>query len=199
MMNALSPDQFEALLRHLGPDREAAGRQYERLRQRLLTVFTYRRCPQPEELADQTLDRVARKLLEMGETFEGSDPSRFVFGVAWNIAKESFHRRRDVPLPDSWDLADTTGRDDDDEEIRSQGERCLEQCLRILADAERDLVLRYYQEEKRAKINQRSTLARALAISPNALRLRIHRITQQLRQCIANCLNASKLRPVRPR
>jgi DNA-directed RNA polymerase specialized sigma24 family protein len=198
MMNALNPDQFEALLRHLGSDREVAGQRYEQLRQRLLTVFAYRRCPHPEDLADETMDRVARKLLEIGEAFEGTDPSRFVFGVAWNIAKESFHRQREVALPEALDLADPAGFQDDDE-ARSRGEGCLERCLRKLADADRDLVLRYYQEEKRAKINQRSTLARELSISPNALRLRIHRITLQLRDCVLNCLEASKPRPVRIR
>src|SRR5262245_60780717 len=105
MVHALGPDQFEALLGRLGPDRETAGREYEQLRHRLVTIFTYRRCPHPEELADETLDRVARKLLEMGTAFEGPDPTRFVFGVAWNVAKESFHSQREVPLPVAWDPA----------------------------------------------------------------------------------------------
>lgn len=195
MMNVINPDQFEALLSHLGPDREAAGLQYERLRERLLTVFTYRRCPHPEDLADETMDRVARKLLEMGDSFEGPDPSRFVFGVAWNIAKESFHRHRDVALPSTWDMADTT-KPDDEEDAWSRGQRCLEECLRSLGQTDRELVLQYYQEEKRAKIDQRSTLARNRGISANALRLRVHRITLQLRQCVANCLEPSRPRSV---
>lgn len=198
MMNAVSTAQFEALLRHLGPDRETAGEQYERLRQRLLTVFTYRGCPHPEDLADETMDRVARKLLEIGDRFEGSDPSRFVFGVAWNIAKESFHRHKEVALPETWDQADPAGFKDDDD-ASSRGEGCLERCLRKLADADRDLILRYYQEEKRAKINHRSTLARELSISSNALRLRVHRITLHLKGCVLDCLDASKPRPVRLR
>lgn len=198
MMNAVSTAQFEALLRRLGPDRDMAGLRYEQLRRRLLTVFTYRRCPHPEDLADETLDRAARKLLEIGDRFEGSDPSRFVFGVAWNIARESFQRHREVPLPDEWDLADPTGVEDEDN-ARSRGESCLERCLRKLADADREMVLGYYQEEKRVKINRRTTLARDLGISANALRLRIHRITLHLRDCVSTCLDASKPRPVQLR
>lgn len=195
MMKALGTDQFEALLRHLGPDREKAGRQYEQLRGRLLAVFTYRRCPHPEELADETMDRAARKLLEIGDRFEGTDASRFVFGVAWNIAKESFHRRREVALPDTWDMEDPV-RFQPDEESGDRGEGCLERCLRSLDGADRDVVLRYFQDEKRARINQRSGLARELRITPNALRLRIHRTTSQLRACVHDCLEASKPRPV---
>ena len=195
IMNALSPDQFEALLRHLGPDRETAGVQYEQIRGRLLTVFTYRRCPHPEELADETMDRVARKLLEIGDRFEGADASRFVFGVAWNIVKESFHRRRDATLPEGWDVEDPV-RFDPQGESGDRGEACLERCLRSLSDADREIVLRYFQEEKRAKISQRSTLARELRITPNALRLRIHRTTTQLRDCVRNCLETSTPRPV---
>jgi DNA-directed RNA polymerase specialized sigma24 family protein len=197
-MNALRPDQFEALIRHLGPDREAAGQRYEALRQRLTTVFVYRRCPNPEELADETMDRVARKLLEIGDKFEGDDPTRFVFGVAWKIAKEAFHRHREVSLPDTWDLADPAAFTGDDAG-RPGGEECLERCLRKLSDGDRELVLRYFQEEKRAKIALRSTLARELGVSANALRLRIHRITLQLRDCVNECLETSKPRPVRLR
>src|SRR5262245_11300075 len=97
MAEPLRSDQFEALLAQLGPDREVAGARYEQLRRRLMAVFEYRRCAHAEELADETLDRVARKVREMGDAFDGSDPARFVFGVAWNVARESF--RRTTPLP----------------------------------------------------------------------------------------------------
>jgi len=196
MVNAVNSAQFEILLRHLGPDRETAGRQYEQLRLRLLTVFKYRHCANPEDLADETMDRVAKKLTELGDRFEGDDPSRFVFGVAWRVAKESFHRRREQQLPGAWDLADSTRHaDEEDEKDRDAG--CLERCLGKLADADRTLVLKYFQEEKRAKINARSTLARELKISPNALRLRIHRLTLQLRDCVRNCLDDARHRPMR--
>jgi len=198
MMSPVSTAQFEALLRHLGPDRDAAGRQYEQLRQRLLTIFTYRHCAHPEDLADETMDRVARRLLEMGERFEGSDPARFVFGVAWNVARESFHRNRDLPLPGGWDMADSSGPADETDD-GSREASCLERCLARLADADRRLVLRYFQEEKRAKITERSALARELRISPNALRLRIHRLSQQLRDCVGDCLDEVTPRPMRVR
>ena len=196
MERALSSAQFETLLQRLGPDREVAGARYEQLRRRLLAVFAYRGCRDPDTLADETLDRVARKLLEMGPAFHGDDPSAFVFGVAWRVAMESFKRPATVPLPEGWDMADPrVSRDTEDE--RSAAHDCLERCLRRLPAGERDMVLRYYRDEKRSRIRQRSALARDLKVSANALRIRIHRITAHLRECALRCVETrSKLRLV---
>jgi DNA-directed RNA polymerase specialized sigma24 family protein len=187
MSAPLRSEQFEALLQHLGQDRDFAGTRYEQLRRRLVVVFEYRRCHHPEELADETLDRVARKLQEMGSEFEGTDPARFVFGVAWNIARESYRRRPTVPLPERWEeTASTTPTTEDDEPERA----CLDRCLEELASPERDLVLGYHQGERSARIRRRSVLAAELGLSPNALRLKIHRLTALLRGCVIQCTRA---------
>jgi len=182
---SLRSEQFEALLQRLGPDREFAGTRYQELRRRLVTVFEYRRCSQPEELADQTLDRAARKLLEMGSEFVGSDPARFVFGVAWNVARESFRRPSTLPLPERWEAVSPVASEADDERERA----CLDRCLEELAAPDRDLILGYHQGEKSARIRRRSELARERGQSPNALRLKVHRITGGLRECIVHCTN----------
>ena len=192
MVHALGPDQFEALLGRLGPDR-GPRREHEQLRQRLVTISLYRRAPHRKSSPTRRDGLGRRKLFENGSGLRGSDPSRFVFGVAWNVAKESFHGHREVQMPSRLDLAAPPDMDD---EIEANGERCLDQCLRGLADPERRLVLHYFEEEKRAKIARRSSLARELGISSNALRLRIHRVVQQLRDCVVNCLEASKPRPL---
>jgi DNA-directed RNA polymerase specialized sigma24 family protein len=176
---------FEALLQRLGPDREAAGRRYEDLRRRLVAVFEYRRCFHPEELADETLDRAARRLLEMGDEFVGSDPSRFVFGVAWNVARESFRRPSPVPLPEGWENRSATVAATEPDELATA---CLEGCLRKLGVAERSLVLDYHEGERSARIRRRSELARGLGLSANALRLRMHRLTARLRECVTDCV-----------
>ncbi len=99
MPSMLRAEEFEALLRQLGPDRDWAGVRYEQLRQRLLMVFTYRGCSNVEHLADETMDRVAHRLAEHPADFDGSDPTKFILGVAWNVAHESFRRRHAVALP----------------------------------------------------------------------------------------------------
>ena len=74
MPEPLGSEPFEALLLRLGSDRETAGERYLQLRQRLVAVFEYRHCPRPEELADETLDRVARRLQEMGSAVRRGGP-----------------------------------------------------------------------------------------------------------------------------
>jgi DNA-directed RNA polymerase specialized sigma24 family protein len=184
MVEPLRPEHFEAFLQRLGPDRESAGVRYEQLRRRLVSVFEYRRCHHPEELADETLDRTARRLQEMGNEFVGGDPARFVFGVAWNVARESFRRRTPVPLPERWEKPDPAGTEADDDALERA---CLDRCLERLGPGDRSLALEYHQGERSARIRRRSDLARTLGLTPNALRLRMHRITGRLRECVVRC------------
>jgi DNA-directed RNA polymerase specialized sigma24 family protein len=66
---------------------------------------------------------------------------------------------------------------------------CLEKCMQNLTPGNRVLVLQYYQEEKRAKIDQRKKLADRLGIALNALRIRACRIRSSLQQCVQTCIN----------
>jgi DNA-directed RNA polymerase specialized sigma24 family protein len=185
MPSVLTAQQFDALLLRFSPDRDTAGVRYLELRSRLMTVFRYRGCANPEELADEAMDRVARKLLEAPPA--DGDPRALLFGVAWNVARESFHRARAVALPDDWDVPDPHGPFQVDDGP-DRGQECLERCLGRLQERDRALVLTYFEREKRAKIAHRLGIARQLGISANALRLKIHRITQQLRLCVSGCM-----------
>jgi len=191
MERPLRSEQLEALLLRLSPDREQAGQRYEQLRRGLITVFGYRGCATPDELADETLDRASRRLLELGSAFEGSDPTRFVYGVAWNVARESFKRSPLLPLPDAWELPERTATRSEASVAR---DACLDRCLETLDVSERSLVLSYYEQEKGAKIRHRSALAGQHGLSPNALRLRIHRITSRLRECVFACVDDPPIR-----
>jgi hypothetical protein len=63
---SLTKEVFAKLLAHLDPDTERAGERYERLRLSLLKFFDWGGAHFPEECADKTFNRVARKL-ESGE------------------------------------------------------------------------------------------------------------------------------------
>jgi len=52
----------------------------------------------------------------------------------------------------------------------------------------RELIVQYYQEEKKAKIDTRRKLAADLGIDLNALRVRAHRIRFALQRCVSECL-----------
>ena len=63
----------------MAPDRETAGCKYEELRHRLINLFAWERCEAPDDLADEVLNRLARKTME-GVAIPHLD--RFAFGIA---------------------------------------------------------------------------------------------------------------------
>ena len=58
----LTGQAFNGLLDWLGTDRDSAARRYEQIRSRLIKIFVCRGCTATEELADETLDRVGKRL-----------------------------------------------------------------------------------------------------------------------------------------
>lgn len=173
----LTPELFEALLDWLGPDREVAGEKYEHIRRALIKIFISHGFSDPEDLADEAINRVARRLPEIMADYEG-DQALYFYGVAKKISHEQ--RRRPVPhSPPPIPSSD----DDDDPEYE-----CLEKCLQELTPQNRELVLQYYQEEKQAKIDNRRKLADKLGIAMNALRIRAHRIRHSLELCVRTCV-----------
>ena len=172
----LTPDQFDALLDWLDPDRDAAGEKYEHIRRALIKIFITNGCSSPEDLADEAINRVARRLPEIRPGYEG-DPALYFYGVAKKLMYEDRRKpARHVPPP-TWDS------DDVDPEYE-----CLEKCLEELPPQNRELVLQYYQEEKKAKIDNRVKLAEKLGIAINALRIRAHRIRTSLESCVGTCV-----------
>jgi DNA-directed RNA polymerase specialized sigma24 family protein len=172
----LTQEAFDALLDWLNPEREQAGKRYEDIRRRLVKIFMYRGCQEPEELADETINRVARKVVEIAGTYSG-DPALYFYGVANKIHQESLRKRRTQPSPPP-----------PPEPGPEQEYECLELCMEALSAHSRELVLQYYQDDKSAKIEQRRKLAERLDIPINALRIRAHRIRAALRDCVTDCL-----------
>ena len=177
----LNSDAFEALLGWLAPDREEAGKRYEEIRRRLIRIFACRGCGESDILADETINRVARKVDELVATYEG-DPGLYFYGVANKIHLEQLKKIK--PPVTEWH--ETKEEEDFEPEFE-----CLDRCMDKLSMDNRDLVLKYYDHETDAKIEQRRLLAEALNIGLNALRIRAHRIRITLYQCIKGCLDES--------
>ncbi|HYK19871.1 MAG TPA: hypothetical protein VEV42_03995 [Pyrinomonadaceae bacterium] len=165
------------MLAWLDSDRERAAMKYEEIRRRLIKFFLGRGCIEAEDLADETINRVIRKLNEIGNEFTG-DCEPYFYGVANKVLME--HQRRRQPQPP---LAT-----DVNSNRAEQEDRCLEECIAKLSDENRELLLQYYQGEGRAKIEQRKQLAEKLGIAPNALRIRAFRIRAALQECVEKCL-----------
>jgi len=176
--DSISQDHFDRLLQWLDADREKAGIRYESIRKRLIKIFVCRGSAIPEELADLTINRVARKLPEIQATYTG-DPAHYFCGVASNIFREWLRADKAPAIAPPRPAA----TDEDDEKDYA----CLEMCVGKLPELERGLVISYYQQEKHAKIDNRKNLAERLGIGINALRIRACHIRKALRECVERC------------
>ena len=180
----MTPDEFEALLAQLHPDRERAAEIYELIRRKLIRLFEWRGCAFPEDLADESIDRVARRMAE-GVQLQSSNPYSYFYGVAHLLYKESLRRSsREHKALESGDWPPPSF--EEDEEPSDQRLECLRRCLSHLPEDQKDLVLRYHQGEN--NIRNRRTLSTELGIPMNALRIRVHRVRRKLEDCVQACL-----------
>ena len=180
----LTAESLDALLDALGPDRNAAAEAFERIRSRLVHLFRWRGCGEPEELVDETLNRVARKLQE-GLEIRSEDPFRYVIGVAHKVFHEVLRRetrRREALREAQYEPEPDPMTDEDRTRLR-----CLDDCLGNLGE-EGEWLLRFYEGEKGVRIRNRKRLAAKLGITTNALRIRAHRLRAQLETCVLDCV-----------
>jgi DNA-directed RNA polymerase specialized sigma24 family protein len=183
----LNADAFDQLLKYLHPDRTEAGDRYESIRERLIKYFECRECLYGEDLADETIDRVARKIAEGTEVW-ASNPISYFYGVARNVSREHWNspERRALStdcLSESMQACSDLKRI---KEIEAQDQltplrvTALKECLDRLKAESREVIIEYYNGEKTDRKRQRRVLANELGIPPNALRIRIHRIRRNL-------------------
>jgi|SRR5215208_1521110 len=185
----LTQELFDTLLDWLDPDRERAGHKYETIRLRLVKIFTSRGCPEAEELADETINRVASKLSEIINKWEG-DPALYFFKVAQYVFVE--RRTKESPRELKQDPVVMPIVKEENEDTPEY--ECLLHCLEVLRISERTLVVDYYEHQGHAKIKQHQQMAKAMGIAINALRIRACRIKRTLRECVQECVAARKQR-----
>ena len=187
----LTQEDFDALLGWLSANREEAGRQYEMIREGLIRFFRFRGCADPHTLADETINRVARKV----STFDSSKNVKtitYFYGFASNVYLEYVRtaKSREVQVepeylssPRSFITADSSHVECD----------CLEKCLTKLPKEESRLVIQYYGQDRSEKFARRKKMAEGLNLKMPALHTRVHRIKNVLRECIKECLKENSL------
>jgi len=179
----LTGEAFDKLLARLDEDRERAGEKYEQLRLKLVKFFDYRGSLEPDEHADETLNRVTRKIDE-GEAIENLQA--YCYGTARLFFLDVLKERKKVPLEDAPELVQEA--DFDRESEADLQYRCFDGCLQKLPAENRELILGYYEDEKRDKIDKRKNLAERFGLELNALRIRTCRIRTKLEMCVADCV-----------
>lgn len=185
-----------ALVRALGPDTEQAGRRYASLRERLVRFFEWNRVPIADELADETLDRLARRLgrTETAATNENTNdlspaeaverPEEFAAGIARLVLYEQ--RRRQIRAEQAFESIERESAIDlvlaqtENSQHAEELSAVLDACMAELTREQRELIGRYYNVNGRTMIDARKLLAQEMGISINALRNRALRIRAEL-------------------
>lgn len=182
----LTQEAFDELLAWLHPDPEEAAQKYEAIRNRLIRIFMHRGCTTAEDLADKTINQVARKVCEIKTAYEG-DPALYFYGAARNIHSEYFKsRHHEVPVTPEVLVAPPAEEIDESEREHV----CLEKCLGVMASPDRELLLEYYREDRGAKIEHHREMAQQRGISINALRILVCRLRARFKECMRDCLKA---------
>lgn len=191
----LAPGAFQSLLSWLDEGKDSAGQSYLEMRRRLVAYFDRKNCPEPDELADETFNRVTRRL-EQEEALGSEAPARYCYIVARYVFMEYLRSARvnevalDVVTIGNAVSSFTPNELEYERSNRERSLSCLDQCMTKLEPSNRELIIGYYFGVRRTKIENRRTLAARLGLSVNALAIRACRIRNRLEVCVESCISA---------
>jgi RNA polymerase sigma factor (sigma-70 family) len=180
-----SEPAFHRLLSWLDEGTDTQGERYLEIRGRLVHFFARHNGPSPEDLADETLNRVARRLEESG-SIDDVSPTRYCYIVAKFVLLESLRRNREVAVAQGG-ADEIRATVDDAAEEREMTSRCLERCLAVCSPSERELILEYYRTPTGRRSDHRKQLAERFGLTRNSLAIRACRIRSRLEGCVRAC------------
>jgi DNA-directed RNA polymerase specialized sigma24 family protein len=172
----LTKERLEALLDALDMNREKAISAYETMQKKLIKYFEWNGCWRAEECADETIDRVAMKIEELGKQIRAADKFSFALGVAIHVLQEYAKQARNLVADDG---RATKVANDDHEASESEMITLLKECIEWLVPKQRDLIRRYYWES-----DQRVALAEELGLTMNGLYTEAFRVKEALHDCM---------------
>jgi DNA-directed RNA polymerase specialized sigma24 family protein len=179
----LTQAAFDRFLAILDRDREKAGEKYEGIRLKLLKYFQWCGSDVPDIDADETINRVTRRIDEGQDVY---NVTGYIYGVAKLVHAESLkrrNRRQELHEESFIELSSISI-----EVNVANYQECLERCLGRLSDEDREVITEYYRYKKTEKIDRRKRLAARLGISLNTLRVKMHRQRLNLEACVEKCL-----------
>jgi DNA-directed RNA polymerase specialized sigma24 family protein len=181
---------FTRLLIWLDDGNDSDGERYLEVRRRLVAYFDRHNRPAPDTLADETLNRISRTLEK--SAIATKPPLRYCYVIARFVLLEDLRReRRHVPFDDvrhtnavAWPASADA---DDASFVQERRLECLDRCLRKLKAEQQELIVDYYGDARRQRIDRRRGLAARLGITMNALGIRAWRIRAALENCVGAC------------
>lgn len=171
----ITQEDFATLLTWLDPDPDKAAIRHENIRSKLIRVLAGRGCYEAEDLADETIDRVILRISRIRDTYVG-EPALYFYGVANKVHLEWLRKQKKRVCVEFNETYISFENKNSDEEYER-----LERCLRQLPNDLHELIVEYYQKEKRAKIEHRRRLAAKWGLSLGALKTKTSRIRAKLR------------------
>jgi DNA-directed RNA polymerase specialized sigma24 family protein len=179
MASSFDQTVFLNLFRLLEAEEQTIEARFQRCRFKLVKFFAWRRCEDPESLADETISRLLKKVSE-GKEISAGNPYSYVYAIASNVFQE-YGRAKEkgktlVNLDELPEISISRAIDD-----------CQKQCFEQLSEAKRELLAHYYLDH-----NDRNSIAQEESLSLNALRLKVHRIKLELKRCCEDCRKRSE-------
>ena len=147
---ALTTDSLQRLLNWLDGGVSSDGSAYVEMRRRLRDFFVRKSCRTPDDLADETLTRVARRLEEEGLTLTET-PARYCYIVARFVFLEHLRETKTHAMvaPVSDDIALQPSAPSAADAAEAAGTReallaCLDRCIEALDPLNRRIITQYY-------------------------------------------------------
>ena len=145
----LTEAAFDKLLAALSEDRDQAGEKYLLLSKNLLRYFEVRGIAGAETAADEVINRLAKKLESVGQL---ENVNTYALGIARLVTLElrkSPEQKTSNELPEI--VADPA---EEKEPERADELACLDECLGKIPDGKKEIIIGYYQGERREKNRQ---------------------------------------------
>jgi DNA-directed RNA polymerase specialized sigma24 family protein len=177
----MQPEFLDVLLEALGETREDAGIAYREIHERLARFFRLNNGSDPQTLADEVMDRLAKRTVNTPKEKIAS-PRAFALGIARHLLQEDQRRQtRETKVARDWDVFSGATESD-----REQLLKALEECMNRMSEDKRKLLLAYYSWQEGKKIDHHRVLADRLGLTMNALRNRMMRARSELDTCVRN-------------
>jgi len=175
----ITRESFASLLGKLGNNPFESGVRYEALRSRLILYFTRKCMDFPEDLADNVLDRLTRRLSDGTEI---ASIEAFALGIARHVALEQAGKPFQLQvLEDNFfdNIPAAAPTQSGEEKIAG-----MERCLKCLAAADAELLESYYLGDGGSLIQARKAIAEKLGVPPAVVRQRVFFIRKRLQKCM---------------